>query len=165
MSWLDMLSRFGSSGAATAAPSGSNIMGYAGMDLSGFSPGGAASPMTNAQMPTGLLGAPGTGASPDIFSMQGAFGGFDGKTGQATGGWVAPLAGIGQALGGMWNAKQQQDLAKDMLKTQKQQFAQNYAAQRQSLNTQMQDRQRARVAANAGAYQSVGDYMNENRIR
>ena len=35
----------------------------------------------------------------------------------------------------------------------------------QTLNTQMEDRQRARVASNPTAYQSVGDYMNKNGLK
>jgi len=163
MTLADMLSRFGYGGAA-AGPSGSNIMDYAGRDLSGFSLNGEAPVISGAQMPTGLLsGTP--GMRPDMMSWDGLLGYVDPKTGQKVSGWGGTAISLGQALGGMWNAKQQNDLAKDTLKTNKAQFAQNYAAQRQSINTQMQDRQAARVASNPGAYQSVGDYMNENRIR
>jgi len=163
MGWADWLN-FGSGNTATAAPSGSNIMGYAGMDLSGFTPGGVANVIPNAQMPTGLLaGTP--SMRPDMMSWDGLLGYVDPKTGQKVSGWGGTAISLGSALGGMWNAKQQNDLAEQTLKMNKQQFAKNYAAQRQTLNTQLQDRQRARVASNPGAYQSVGDYMNENRIR
>ena len=59
---------------------------------------------------------------------------------------------------------QQLGVAKDSLAASKEQFAKNFAAQQKTINTQLEDRQRARVASNAGAYQSVGDYMAQNRV-
>jgi hypothetical protein len=59
---------------------------------------------------------------------------------------------------------QQYGLAKKTLEESKRQYDQNYSAQRQTVNTQLEDRQRARVASNPGAYQSVSDYMSQNRI-
>lgn len=59
----------------------------------------------------------------------------------------------------------QYGLAKDTLKENKRQFQMNYDAQKQTTNTALEDRQRARVASNAGAYQSVGDYMNTNGVK
>ena len=47
----------------------------------------------------------------------------------------------------------------------KRQFQINYDAQTITTNSSLEDRQRARVASNAGAYQSVGDYMDKNGIR
>lgn len=70
------------------------------------------------------------------------------------------LGGIGSMFMGM----KQYGLAKDALTASKEQFQKNYAAQRQTLNTQLEDRQRARVASNPGAYESVGSYMDKNRI-
>lgn len=79
-------------------------------------------------------------------------------------GWGAPLMG---AVGGLTNAyfgAQQLKLAKDTLANNKEQFKLNFDAQKKTLNSAMEDRQRARVAANPGAYQSVDTYMNQNRI-
>ena len=73
---------------------------------------------------------------------------------------LGTISGFGNAFMGM----QQYDLAKDALKQSKQQFAMNYDAQRQTTNSALEDRQRARVAANPGAYESVGNYMDKNRI-
>jgi len=53
-------------------------------------------------------------------------------------------------------------LAVDQLKESKRQYNQNYAAQRTLTNSQLEDRQHARVASNAGAYESVGSYMNRD---
>jgi hypothetical protein len=59
----------------------------------------------------------------------------------------------------------QYGLAKDTLAANKAQFERNFDAQRTTTNASLEDRQRARVASNAGAYQSVGDYMDQNRVR
>ena len=47
----------------------------------------------------------------------------------------------------------------------KRQFQINYGAQKTTINSALEDRQRARVASNSSAYQSVGDYMDKNGIR
>lgn len=73
-----------------------------------------------------------------------------------------------QAASGLFNAymgMKQYGLYKDQLQESKKQFALNYDAQRQTTNSALEDRQRARVASNAGAYQSVGEYMDQNGIR
>ena len=55
----------------------------------------------------------------------------------------------------------QYGLAEDALKEQKRQFNINYEAQRKMTNSQLADRQRARVASNPNAYESVADYMKK----
>lgn len=74
------------------------------------------------------------------------------------------LQGIG-ALGSLYMGMKQYGLAKDTLAANKAQFERNFDAQRQTTNAALEDRQRARVASNPGAYQSVGDYMNQNGVR
>ena len=72
------------------------------------------------------------------------------------------------AAGGLTSAflgMKQYGLAKQTLAENKRQFQLNYDAQKQTTNTRLEDRQRARVASNAGAYQSVGDYMAVNGIK
>ena len=76
------------------------------------------------------------------------------------------LTGI-QAFSGLanaWMGKQQLDLAKKSLDVNRQQFAANFNNQAQLTNTRQEDRQRARVASNPGAYESVGSYMDRNRV-
>lgn len=85
-------------------------------------------------------------------------------SGMTSGGWGTAGLGIAQGLGNAWMGMQSLKVAKDTLKANKEQFALNYGAQKQTTNTALEDRQRARVAANSTAYQSVGDYMNKNRI-
>lgn len=80
-------------------------------------------------------------------------------------GWGGLALGAASALGNTWMGMKQYGLAKDALKENKRQYNQNYAAQRTLTNSQLEDRQRARVASNPGAYQSVGDYMKQNGIK
>ena len=72
--------------------------------------------------------------------------------------------GILQGLGSAYMGMQQYGLAKEQLQFSKDSFNKNYAAQAKMTNAMLEDRQRARVAANPGAYQSVGDYMAQSRI-
>ena len=83
------------------------------------------------------------------------------------GGLDGAKVGLG-AIGGLANAfmaMQQYGLAKKTLAENQRQFDLNYGAQRDTTNTQMADRQAARVASNPGFYQSVDDYMAANRIK
>lgn len=80
-------------------------------------------------------------------------------------GYGMPALGVAQGAFNAWMGMKQYGLAKKQLAEGKQQFALNYDAQRTTTNAQLEDRQRARVASNAGAYQSVGDYMGANGIR
>lgn len=106
--------------------------------------------------------------------------GFGGPT-QAPGGWnwldsvdangaktqgmLMPGLGVAQGFLNAYLGMKQYGLAKDQLAEGKKQFALNYDAQRTTTNSQLEDRQRARVASNAGAYQSVGSYMAANGIK
>lgn len=99
-----------------------------------------------------------------FFGKKSLLGGTDDK-GVTTKGWAPVALGIGQAIMGGIQGRQAMQLAQDQFKESKRQFNLNYGAQRQSINTDLEDRQRARVAANPGAYQSVSEYMNQNRIK
>lgn len=80
-------------------------------------------------------------------------------------GWGGMALNGAQGLLSAWMAMQQYGLAKDQLAEGKRQFGLNYDAQRTTTNSQLEDRQRARLASNPGAYQSVGDYMAKNGIK
>jgi hypothetical protein len=84
--------------------------------------------------------------------------------GTTSGGYGQAALGALQGIGGLYLGMQQYNLAKDALATNKAQFDRNYAAQKTTTNSQLEDRQRARVASNAGAYQSVSDYMKQNGV-
>lgn len=87
------------------------------------------------------------------------------KNGLTTQGWGGMAFAAGQGLLNAYTGMKQLDLFKDQLAFQKESFNKNYEAQRSTINTQLEDRQRARVASNSGAYQSVGEYMDKNRIK
>lgn len=85
-----------------------------------------------------------------------------------TGFGLDDLAMGGNALQGIfnsWMAMKQYGLGKQQLAEGKRQFGLNFEAQRNTVNSQLEDRQRARVASNPGAYQSVGAYMDKNGIK
>lgn len=83
------------------------------------------------------------------------------------GGQNSPLMtglGAAQGLANLYFGFQNFKLAKDSFKESKRQFELNFGAQKKLTNSQLADRQRARVAANPGAYQGVEEYMNQNGI-
>lgn len=79
-------------------------------------------------------------------------------------GWGGLALDGAQALGGAYMGYKQLQIAKNSLRESRRQFNLNFGAQQQTTNAAIEDRQRARVAANPGAYESVGSYMNKNRI-
>jgi hypothetical protein len=72
--------------------------------------------------------------------------------------------GLGK-LGSIYMGMQNYGLAKKSMNQQREAFEKNYAAQRQLTNSQMEDRQRARVASNPTGYESVDSYMAKNAVR
>jgi hypothetical protein len=84
--------------------------------------------------------------------------------GSSFNGWGGLALGAAQGLFSGYMGMSQYELASKQYETSKANIERNYAAQRTATNTAMEDRQRARVASNAGAYQSVGEYMSQNRI-
>lgn len=84
--------------------------------------------------------------------------------GITSGGWGQAGLGIASGAINAWLGLKQYGLAKDTLNANKEQFALNYGAQKATTNSALEDRQRARVASNAGAYESVGKYMQKNGI-
>lgn len=80
-------------------------------------------------------------------------------------GWGGLAVGAAGTLLNGYMGFQNLKLAKDQLAFQKDAFAKNWGAQKTMLNSQLEDRQRARVASNAGAYESVDSYMGKNRIK
>lgn len=109
----------------------------------------------------------GTAPPPSLMDRFNGINWFD-KTdanGAKTHGMALPALGVAQGAFNAWMAMKQYGLAKDQLAQGRQQFNLNYDAQRSTTNTELQDRQSARVASNPGAYQSVGDYMGANGIK
>ena len=156
MSLLDSLSSWvGGKPSTVATPSGySNMMTPAPVEW-----------LEKVQAQPGYAGLP---TDPSLVKGHGMFGGlfdsFFDKTdanGIKTQGWGdMAMQGI-QGLGNSYMAMKQYGLAEDALKEQKRQFNTNFEAQRKMTNSQLSDRQRARVASNEGAYQSEAEYMKK----
>ena len=110
---------------------------------------------------TGDLTIPMNGATGGVTPVDSNW--YDGMLGPN--GWGGLAVNAAGGLASTFLGMKQYGLAKQTLAENKRQFDLNYAAQRQTTNTRLEDRQRARVASNAGAYQSVGDYMAVNGIK
>ena len=79
-------------------------------------------------------------------------------------GKLPALFGMGNSIMDGWLGMEKLDLAKDSLNFQKDAFSKQFENQRSLTNTEMQDRQAARVASNPTAYQSVDEYMKANGV-
>lgn len=93
-------------------------------------------------------------------------------------GWGNLALGGASMLGDLFMGMKQYGLAKDTLKFNKEQFWKQYDAQKNLTNSQLEDRQRARLAADTvqGAngqsvanpnsnYRSVSDYMTQYGVK
>ena len=109
--------------------------------------------------PIASNGGPGGGLS----TMEKWFGGSNNAGNYVPG---MALTGLNALTGvaGAYIGWQQFKTAQDSLKENKRQFNLNYEAQKKNYNSTIEDRQRARVASNPNAYQSVGSYMSKNGI-
>ena len=72
--------------------------------------------------------------------------------------------GLGKGLMDAYLGFEQLGAAKDALNFKKEAFNKQFGAQTQSFNTQLQDRQAARVSADPSGHQSVEDYMARNAL-
>jgi len=123
----------------------------AGLDMSGA---GSAAP----------AGAGGWGTGFNSWLNESGMLGSTDANGMKTPGWGGMAMGAAQSLGNIWMGMKQYSLAKDTFNENKRQFGLNFDAQKKTTNSRLEDRQAARVASNPGAYQSVGAYMDKNRI-
>lgn len=135
----------------------------------------ATTPDDRSQLIAQAVQSPAGVASPELGGWAAAsemlknlLGGFLDRTdasGTTTQGWGMPvLQGLG-SVGNLYMGMRQYGLGRDMLRENRRQFDADYNNQRTLVNSQLEDRQRARVASNPGAYESVGAYMDKNRIR
>lgn len=124
---------------------------------------GGAAPIVNSPVTARLAPDAGLGISGNSF-----LDGLLGKTlpdGTKIQGWGGLALGAGQGLMNAFLGMQQYGLAKKTLEENKRQFQLNYDAQRTTTNAALEDRQRARLAANPSAYESLSSYMDKNRIK
>jgi len=123
--------------------------------------------ITDTTGPVGITGAMRSlapVAAPDR-GFWGSMLGTEDANGFKTQGWGGMAIGAASGLLNGYMGMKQYGLAKDQLEEGKRQYDANYAAQRSTTNASLEDRQRARVASNSGAYESVGSYMNKNGIK
>jgi len=111
----------------------------------------------------GKLATAGGALKPDFFSWDSFLGG-KGTDGFQTMGWGPALFNVGKSIFDGWMGMQKLDLAKDSLNFQKDAFSKQFENQRSLTNSQLQDRQAARVAADPRGYQAVDEYMRQNRV-
>ena len=76
-------------------------------------------------------------------------------------------AGAGLVTGGLgaWNGMQQNKLMRENMNQQAGQFREQMDLSKQNINRNIEDRQRARVASNAQAYESVDSYMKKYGVK
>lgn len=131
-----------------------------------FGGGGQQTPLSfGAQAGNVLSGGGETpGMFGDLFSRQSMFGGTNPDTNITTGGWAPVALGAGQAIFGALQGNKATKLAENQFKESVRQFDLNFNAQRKSINTELEDRQRARVASNSSAYEPVSDYLKKNKV-
>ena len=118
--------------------------------------------------PASTVSTPGSGGWMQQLSNwgkeNGLFSSMDTNTGTKTPGMLDYGIGAISGLGNLFMGMKNYGLAKDQLKFQKDAYNKNYAAQVKTTNASLEDRQRARVASNPTAFESVSDYMAKNRI-
>lgn len=136
---------------------------YGGGMFGGQRGGIISGPGQNSSLIGSAISGSGSGFKPTF--MQGLLGHTDTNTGIKTNGWGGAALGLGQGLMQGFQGMQQYGMAKKAFKEGQRQYNQDYAAQKQLTNANLEDRQRARVASNSGAYQSVSEYMEKNGIK
>ena len=120
---------------------------------------------------TAAYDVPGVALNPTFTPLSGAtpppgsIGGFGLDSMLGPNGWGGLALGAAQGLMGGYMGLQQLGMAKKSFKENQRQFNLNYDAQRRTTNSALEDRQRARLASNAGAYESVGSYMDRNGVK
>jgi hypothetical protein len=130
--------------------------------MAGFAPPSGLSAM-GSQFSTPAL--PGSVAAPGGASFMDGLTGYTKTDGTKVNGWGGLALGAASGIANTFMGMKQYGMAKDALKENKRQFNLNYGAQRDTANTRMEDRQRARVADSPGHAQSVDSYMEKNRIK
>jgi len=134
---------------------------------------GGASPSFGGLDQTGLVGVNAPGMTPvqmggmeqSLANFEGANAGGEGMDFLGAGGWGNLALGGLQAGMGAFMGLKQLDLAKDQLRFQKEAFNKNYGAQRQTTNTNLEDRQRRRHYENPEFYQDTSTYMQKNGVK
>lgn len=96
--------------------------------------------------------------------FSGAFDKTDLKNNTKTQGWASPMVNLAQGIGNYGMAQKQLGLANRTMDENVRQFDLNYGNQVQTYNTNLEDRQRAKMAASRNA-ESIDSYMARNRLK
>jgi hypothetical protein len=142
------------------------------MGVNTYDPGNMVAPIATGDWKDSFLksgsGIPNIGANgvPGMTTPNMGSNWWDGMVGtKESPGWGGMAMGAASGIASAYMGMQQYGLARDTLNQHKAEYAANYDAQKRTTNASLEDRQRARVASNAGAYQSVGAYMAQNGIK
>lgn len=95
----------------------------------------------------------------------GVIGSIDPTTKLKTDGWGSLALGTLSGLGSAYMGMKQYGLMKDQFKFQKDSFNKNYAAQRNLINSELEDRQRQRVRENPNTAMPVDKYMAQYGVK
>ena len=120
-----------------------------------------------------------TGAMPSYQSLGTSMGSINTGGLPASTGWLGTAnnwmsnnadlmkAGIGAITGGIgaWQGMQQNKLMRENMQQQAGQFREQMNLSKQNINRNLEDRQRARVASNPVAYESVDSYMKKYGVK
>jgi len=137
-----------------------------------ITPQAAMANIGGAVVPTGISAAPGVGGAPQV-TVPGGMGGVGvgGAGAQGANPGFFSQGGMGQfalgaiqTLGSLWNSFQQNKLAKESFKFQKQAYNTNLENQEQSYNTALQDRINSRYVTEGKSQAEADSYIAENRL-
>ena len=111
------------------------------------------------------LGLDGAGMYQPTGATQGNW--FNRATDWASGNTELLKLGAGLITGGFgaWNGMKQNNLLERSMKQQSNQFREQMDISKQNMNRNLVDRQRARVASNPNAYESVDSYMKKYGVK
>ena len=108
-----------------------------------------------------VAGLPSLGNNNTPVGDEGAWSWFGGKDQNSI---LGTGLGLGKGAMDAYLGYQQLGVAKDALAFKKDAFSKQFGSQKQLLNTQLRDRQRARLSANPAGHQSVEQYMKESGL-
>lgn len=133
-----------------------------GFDVQGLSQIGLA-PLQNTGV--GIAAPAPTQSAWDRFTSADFWLGKSNPDGSRTMGAGQLALGLGSTLFNAYMGMKQYGLARDQFNQGKKEFAANYENQRTLTNARLEDRQRARLASNPNAYESLSSYMQKNSIK
>jgi len=99
------------------------------------------------------------------WGRESGFLGYKAPDGTQYQGWGMPAINTAFGLGNLYLGLKQYGVARDTLNFQKDAFNKNYAAQRNAMNSQLEDRQRRRVAENPSLATPVAEYMAKYGVK